>query len=105
VLDTDESHTLTFHELAAGLKKLRVKPQVHISEDDWDVMTVNGSLLNSSGELGEAEFEMVMRRQVIAPCLRDGGGTSRCLRNSSPWRPSHSPLNRKCYNGSILPAN
>ena len=41
-----------------GLKKLRVKPQVHISEDDWDVMTRNGSLLNASGELGQAEFEV-----------------------------------------------
>ena len=64
VLDTDDSMTLTYEELAAGLKKLRVKPQVQISKDDWDVMTLNGSLLNCEGELGLQEFTQVMRRQL-----------------------------------------
>jgi len=60
-LDTDDSRTLTYAELAAGLKKLRVNPQVQISEDDWDVMTLNGTLLNPEKELGPKEFAMVSR--------------------------------------------
>ena len=58
-LDTDDSGTITFAELAAGLKKLRVNPQVRVSEDDWDVMTCSGTLLNADEELGPQEFAQV----------------------------------------------
>jgi hypothetical protein len=64
VLDTDDSKTLSFKELQLGLRKLKVNPPIRLSDDDWEVMTLSGMMTNSSGELDEVHFEMVMRRQL-----------------------------------------
>jgi hypothetical protein len=58
-LDMDESRSISYAELASGLKKLRVNPQVRVSEDDWDVMTCSGTITNANGELGPMEFAQV----------------------------------------------
>ena len=64
VLDIDDSQTLSFRELQAGLRKLRVNPTINISHDDWDVMTSYGQVTNADGELDQQHFEEVMRRQL-----------------------------------------
>ncbi|EKX39507.1 hypothetical protein GUITHDRAFT_114473 [Guillardia theta CCMP2712] len=64
ILDTDDSNTLSFEELSYGLRKLKVRPPISLSRDDFEVMTIQGSLLNDRGELGPSEFDKVMRRQL-----------------------------------------
>ena len=39
-------------------------PRIHISEEDFDVMTRGGTLLDSEGRLHLAQFEGVMRDQI-----------------------------------------
>ena len=56
VLDSDESGSLSFQELADGLRKFRVKPQIKLLPSDWDAMTLNGTMLNEGKELGLFEF-------------------------------------------------
>mmetsp|Transcript_17917 Transcript_17917/g.27702 ORF Transcript_17917/g.27702 Transcript_17917/m.27702 type:complete len:457 (-) Transcript_17917:814-2184(-) len=81
VLDTDDSKSLSFQELSQGLKKLKVSPVINLSRDDFDSMTLGGALLNSEQEMGLAEFEAAMRRQLklyvqrqMANCIELNGG-------------------------------
>jgi hypothetical protein len=63
VLDVDESGQLSFKEMAEGFRKFKIKPQINITLDDWDTMTLNGKMLNEHEEMGPQEFEAVMKRQ------------------------------------------
>ena len=40
-------------------------PRIFISDSDFIAMTNNGALCNSRGQLGPAEFERVMREQML----------------------------------------
>ena len=63
VLDSDESGSLSFQELADGLRKFRVKPQIKLLPSDWDAMTLNGTMLNEVQELGLFEFVRMIKLQ------------------------------------------
>jgi voltage-gated sodium channel len=63
VLDSDDSGSLSFQELADGLRKFRVKPRIELSKSDWNAMTLNGSMLNDNQELGLGEFIRMMRSE------------------------------------------
>jgi len=63
VLDSDDSGSLSFRELTDGLKKLRVKPRIELSESHWDEMTLDGSLLNEKKELGLGDFIRMMKHE------------------------------------------
>ena len=39
-------------------------PRIHISEEDFNIMTRGGSLLDENGQLGLVQFEEVMREQI-----------------------------------------
>lgn len=39
-------------------------PRIHVTDSDFASMTNNGALCNAKGQLGPAEFERVIRRQV-----------------------------------------
>jgi hypothetical protein len=39
-------------------------PRIHISEEDFAIITRNGELLDEEGHLGFLEFEHVMRSQI-----------------------------------------
>jgi hypothetical protein len=41
-------------------------PRIHLSESDFLALTLDGALLNPSGEIGPAEFETIMRRELHA---------------------------------------
>lgn len=42
----------------------QVNPPIRISQDDWDTMTLSGTMTNENCELDNPHFEIVMRRQL-----------------------------------------
>jgi hypothetical protein len=69
VLDIDDSGTLTYVELAEGLKKLKVKPTIHLSEEDFDAMTNLKELCDEHGELGAGQFDKVCMYLCMYACM------------------------------------
>ena len=64
-MDPDTKGAVGFHALQEGLKKLNhLKPQIHLSNDDFKRITRDGELCNSRGQLESANFEIVMREEV-----------------------------------------
>ena len=43
-----------------GLKKMQVDDAVYLSNDDWNIITNNRSLLNEEGEITPAAFEVMI---------------------------------------------
>mmetsp|Transcript_7893 Transcript_7893/g.23742 ORF Transcript_7893/g.23742 Transcript_7893/m.23742 type:complete len:400 (+) Transcript_7893:1379-2578(+) len=64
VLDSDRAGLLSGTQLRDGLRKLRVKPPIHLSEEDFEEITVGRSLCREDGQLGEEEFHLVMKAQL-----------------------------------------
>ncbi len=57
---------VSFYALQEGLKKLtHLKPQIHLSSDDFQRITKNGDLCNVKGQLDPHNFELMMRDEVI----------------------------------------
>jgi hypothetical protein len=63
VLDSDESGSLSVREMADGLSKFRVKPQIKLSLFDWDAMILHGSMFNENKEMGPDEFVRMIKLQ------------------------------------------
>jgi len=53
-------------DLSGRLQKLfkDFNPPIHISDEDFAIITNNGSLLNERGQLGFPEFETAMKFQI-----------------------------------------
>ncbi len=39
-------------------------PRIHLSESDFMDITGNGALCNAIGDIGQVEFESIMRREM-----------------------------------------
>uniref|UniRef100_A0A7S0QNQ4 EF-hand domain-containing protein n=1 Tax=Cryptomonas curvata TaxID=233186 RepID=A0A7S0QNQ4_9CRYP len=64
VLDADDSKSLSYEELASGLKKLKVQPTIHLSEEDFHMISNQRLMCDHKGELSVTAFETIMRRQL-----------------------------------------
>uniref|UniRef100_A0A6U5CI52 PH domain-containing protein n=3 Tax=Hemiselmis andersenii TaxID=464988 RepID=A0A6U5CI52_HEMAN len=64
VLDMDDSMTLSYMELSEGLKKLKVKPMIYLSEEDFDAITCGRELCNEEGQITYESFERIMKIQL-----------------------------------------
>jgi hypothetical protein len=64
-MDSDMKELVGFYALQEGLKKLtHLKPQIHLSSDDFQRITKNGELCNGKGQLDQRNFELMMREEV-----------------------------------------
>ena len=64
ILDRDNSKSISYKELAAGLRELRIRPRIQLSSEEFDSITQGRKLLNEQGELGFEEFEACLRYQL-----------------------------------------
>ena len=64
ILDIDDSKSISYNELKAGLRALKLRPRIILSKDDFDILTQGQKLLNAQGELGPREFEALFRFQI-----------------------------------------
>ncbi len=64
-MDSDMKGLVGFYALQEGLKKLtHLKPQIHLSSDDFQRITKNGEFCNGKGQLDPQTFELMMRDEV-----------------------------------------
>ena len=63
-LDCDQNGALSKSELNAGLRRLRLEPPIHLSDDDWLNLTERESLCNEDGELDKTCFVLVVKEQL-----------------------------------------
>mmetsp|Transcript_59682 Transcript_59682/g.122454 ORF Transcript_59682/g.122454 Transcript_59682/m.122454 type:complete len:990 (-) Transcript_59682:163-3132(-) len=63
-LDGDDSGSLDFNELNLGLRRLKYNPPIHLSTDDFNMVTEGENLCNAQGELDRTSFEAVIRKQL-----------------------------------------
>jgi hypothetical protein len=61
-LDEDCSGGLDFTEFQHGIKDLAMK--IHVTRDDFDIITDNGKHLNRNAELNREQFQEVMRGEL-----------------------------------------
>jgi len=61
-LDEDGSGGLNFDEFKAGVKKLA--ESIHLTRDDFDIVTENGRHLGPSMEFGAAQFQEMMKGEL-----------------------------------------
>jgi hypothetical protein len=74
---------LNFEEFVAGMK--RILKNVHISRDDFDIVSENGKHLGSSGEFDSEQFRDMMKGEVRAsPCTPVPAFGRRCI-DIDPW--------------------
>ena len=64
LFDIDDSGAVDFEELKLGLRKLGYEPCIVVSAEDWDVLSMQGTLCNSDGALGLEGFMTAMRFQL-----------------------------------------
>jgi len=64
ILDVDESQGLSYTELSEGLKKLNFSPGIHLSREDFDVITLKGALCDENDELDVERFGQVIKYQL-----------------------------------------
>uniref|UniRef100_A0A6U4UL80 EF-hand domain-containing protein n=1 Tax=Hemiselmis andersenii TaxID=464988 RepID=A0A6U4UL80_HEMAN len=60
--DTSLNGTISREELSEGLRKLKTEQTIHLSEGDFESMTVG--LLDDEGELEAVAFELMLRREL-----------------------------------------
>jgi hypothetical protein len=65
MLDVDDSGSLSFHEMQQGLESLPLKPPVIMSIEDWEALTMNGSVLDEENCLNIDAFKMAIRWQLM----------------------------------------
>ena len=64
-LDLDDSGAIDLNELNAGLRKLDPNGSaMHLSQDDFNVLTNGRALLNEDGEVTPSNFETMMLTQI-----------------------------------------
>jgi hypothetical protein len=89
VLDSDESGSLSFQEMTDGSSKFRVRPQIKLSQSDWDSMTLHGSMLNESKEMGLDEFVRMIKIQFK---FYVQSHLTECMDTSNPYKNQTSTI-------------
>ena len=57
--------TINFEEMYAGLSTLGYDPPLQLSNEDWDVISWHGALLDEKGGMNVDQFEQAMRWQLV----------------------------------------
>ena len=65
LLDVDDSCTLSFSEIQQGMEALPLSPKVVLSIEDWDALTINGSLLDDEKCMDANNFNTAIRWQLM----------------------------------------
>ena len=69
-LDQDASGGLTFEELRSGVREGFGLSQIHMTSEDFDVVTDNGRLLNSRREFNAQQFQHMMKGELsLVACV------------------------------------
>ena len=63
-MDVDQSGAMSREELNAGLKLFSLEDSVHLSPEDWEIISEHGRFLNADGEMGPAGFEAMVIGQL-----------------------------------------
>ena len=70
----NRAHRLNFEEFRQGLKHMTIKDRysegyqtldIHLTRDDFDVVTENGALLGNKGEFNRKQFQSMMRGELV----------------------------------------
>ncbi|EKX31615.1 hypothetical protein GUITHDRAFT_122197 [Guillardia theta CCMP2712] len=64
MLDADGGGGLDFHELNAGLKQLPLPTPIHLTLDDYDIITEGGNLCKEDGEFDADQFQSMMKGEL-----------------------------------------
>ena len=64
LFDIDDSGAVDFEELKLGLRKLGYDPSISVSPEDWDAISMQGTLCDDDGSLGLEGFMTAMRFQL-----------------------------------------
>ena len=65
LMDVDDSGTLSFHEMQQGMEALPLHPRVVLSIEDWESLTLNGSVLDEHKCMNKASFFTAIRWQLM----------------------------------------
>ena len=63
-LDLDENGSLSLNEINLGLKKLKLPRPIHLTHEDFDMLTMDRTLLDEDGELTPQAFEQMMLAEL-----------------------------------------
>ena len=61
LMDVDDSGTLSFQEMQEGMEALPLHPRVILSIEDWESLTLNGSVLDEHQCMDAASFNTAIR--------------------------------------------
>ena len=64
-LDVDNSGGLDFDEMQQGIRRLPGGAEVHITRDDFDVISQHGELLGPGGDFGKSQFQDMMLGELL----------------------------------------
>mmetsp|Transcript_41150 Transcript_41150/g.64288 ORF Transcript_41150/g.64288 Transcript_41150/m.64288 type:complete len:268 (+) Transcript_41150:890-1693(+) len=62
LLDAEKIHKLNFTSVKHGFKKLDLRPGIHLSQDDWEM--VSEGYVNMQGDLNVHTFDRLIRQQL-----------------------------------------
>jgi len=65
LMDVDDSGTLSFQEMQEGMEALPLHPRVILSIEDWESLTLNGSVLDEHQCMDAASFNTAIRWQLM----------------------------------------
>ncbi len=64
LIDADRNGDLNFGEMRDGLYSLNLSPRIKITEEDWQIITLDGLLASDENTLSLDQFEHVIRNQI-----------------------------------------
>ena len=72
-LDTDQNGGVSFEELRSGIKRLAGGKTLHLTRDEFDVISEFGKHLDRKGEISRNAFQEVIKQQLTRLAARDLG--------------------------------
>ena len=64
-LDTDKSGGLNFEEFKAGITRLPGTQKIHLTDDDFEIITQYGKFLSVTGEFNKLQFREMMQGELF----------------------------------------
>ena len=65
LMDVDDSGSLSFHEMQEGMESLPLSPNVILSIEDWDSLTIGGEALDENQCMTAEAFQTAIRWQLM----------------------------------------
>jgi|NorSeaMetagenome_1021524.scaffolds.fasta_scaffold74611_2 Ca2+-binding EF-hand superfamily protein len=69
-LNLDQSGQMSFHDMRDGLKRMPFLKPIRLTEQDFEQITLGRTLCNDEGQLELAQFEALLRREMLLYCHR-----------------------------------